>query len=552
MTPVRKSAAHLIRALGLAAVLGLATAAHAEAPLQPTPDGLPSAGDFGSAMVRVDGHDLFRVTGVASLAAEDRAKNIGDRISAAAADPSVSPESLRVEEADLGSQIVIGERPLVMVLDADARANRITTQQLAGSHLARIKTAIDAYRRERTADSLVRAALAALASTAALVLLLWLVLRLRRRMEQQLHDRFSRRISSLSGPNAAAARSDRLWTAFSSLIGLFAGLLVLIVVVAYAQFTLGLFPWTRGLSVGLLGYLAQPLQMMSRGAIALVPNLIFLLVLAVITRLVLRALAFVAELVEREVLRLRNFDPEWAWPTYRIVRTIVLIFAVVVAYPFIPGSNTDAFKGVSIFVGVLFSLGSTSVVGNLLSGYSMIYRRAFRVGDRVKIGDVIGEVMDIRVMVTHLRTPKNEEVIIPNSVIINADVLNYSALARKRGLILHTNVGIGYEVPWRQVQAMLLTAADKTSGLLKDPKPFVLQRSLNDFAVNYELNAYTDDPSRMLYMYDQLHGNILDQFNEYGVQIMTPAYEGDPESPKVVPRSKWHSAPASPPAGPAQ
>jgi small-conductance mechanosensitive channel len=219
----------------------------------------------------------------------------------------------------------------------------------------------------------------------------------------------------------------------------------------------------------------------------------------------------------------------------------------VVAYPYIPGSNTEAFKGVTIFLGVIFSLGSSSVIANVIAGYTMTYRRAFHVGDRVKIGDHIGDVMEVRLLVTHLRTPKNEEIVVPNSEILNSHVINYSTLARNQGLILYTTVGIGYETPWRQVEAMLLAAADRTPGLLKQPPPFVLQQVLGDFAVTYELNVYCDQPQSMAKLYTALHQNILDVFNEYGVQIMTPAYEGDPEQPKVVPKGQWFMAPAPTP-----
>jgi small-conductance mechanosensitive channel len=222
----------------------------------------------------------------------------------------------------------------------------------------------------------------------------------------------------------------------------------------------------------------------------------------------------------------------------------VIGFAIVVGYPYIPGSDSAAFKGLSLFFGVVFSLGSSSAIANTIAGYSLTYRRAFRVGDRVKIGDVFGDVTEIRLQVTHVRTPKNEEVVVPNSTILNQEVTNYSALARTRGLILHTTVGIGYETPWRQVEAMLLLAAERTPGVLRDPKPFVLQKSLGDFAVSYEINVYSDDAQAMMPLYTALHRQILDVFNEYGVQIMTPAYEGDPEQPKVVPRDQWHLAPA--------
>jgi small-conductance mechanosensitive channel len=178
----------------------------------------------------------------------------------------------------------------------------------------------------------------------------------------------------------------------------------------------------------------------------------------------------------------------------------------------------------------------------------MTYRRAFKIGDRVKIGDQIGDVTELKLQVTRLRSLKNEEIVIPNSQVLNGDVVNYSALAQTSGLILHTEVGIGYETPWRQVEAMLLIAANGTAGLLREPPPFVLQKRLGDFAITYELNAYSDNPQAMAALYTALHRQMLDVFNEYGVQIMTPAYEGDPQVPKLVPPSLWHIAPAPVPA----
>jgi small-conductance mechanosensitive channel len=186
---------------------------------------------------------------------------------------------------------------------------------------------------------------------------------------------------------------------------------------------------------------------------------------------------------------------------------------------------------------------------DVIAGYTMTYRRAFREGDRIRIGDVVGDVTHQRLLVTHVRTPKNEDVVVPNSTILSNNVVNYSSHARNAGLILHTAVGIGYEVPWRQVEAMLRMAAERTAGLLREPPPFVLQTALGDFAVTYELNAYCDDPSAMPRLYAGLHRNILDVFNEYGVQIMTPAYEADTTEPKLVPKERWHEAPADPPDG---
>jgi small-conductance mechanosensitive channel len=245
-------------------------------------------------------------------------------------------------------------------------------------------------------------------------------------------------------------------------------------------------------------------------------------------------------------VKLESFEADWAEPTYKIVRLLVIVFALVVAYPYIPGSSSEAFKGISLFIGVVFSLGSSSIVANMMAGYMMTYRRAFRLGDRVKIGDVVGDVSEMRLQVTHLRTIMNEEVIVPNSKILDNEVVNYSTLARTRGLILSTTVGIGYEAPWRQVEAMLLEAARRTPGLMPEPGAFVRQKALGDFAVSYQLNVYCDQAQAMNVLYTELHRNILDVFNEYGVQIMTPAYEGDTPEPKLVPKEKWFAAPAAP------
>ena len=252
--------------------------------------------------------------------------------------------------------------------------------------------------------------------------------------------------------------------------------------------------------------------------------------------------------MERGSVRLSGFEPEWSLPTYQIVRMLVVAFALVAAYPYIPGSRSASFQSISIFLGVLVSIGSSGFVANVIAGYSMTYRRAFRLGDRIRVADFVGDVIETRLQVTHLRSIRNEEIVVPNSTLLTSTVVNYSGLARSRGLILHTTVGIGYETPWRQVEAMLLEAARRTEGLARDPAPFVLHKELGDFCVVYEINVHSDAPTEMEAAYTRLHRSILDVFNEYGVQIMTPAYESDPKDPKVVPREMWWAAPARPSA----
>jgi small-conductance mechanosensitive channel len=286
---------------------------------------------------------------------------------------------------------------------------------------------------------------------------------------------------------------------------------------------------------------------MGVGYIGIIPNLFFLVILALLARFALPLLRLFFDAVENGNVMLHAFEPEWSLPTYKLVRLAVVVFALVVAYPHIPGADSAAFKGISLFAGVLLSLGSSSAVANIVAGYMITYCRAFRVGDRIQIGDVHGDVIEMRLQVTHVRTLKNEEVVIPNSLILNTNVTNLSSFARTNGLILHTTVGIGYDTPWRQVEAMLLAAAARTKSVLADPAPFVLQTKLGDFAINYELNAYTNDAQRTLQGYHELHRNILDLFNEYGVAIMTPAYRSDPKDAKLVPKAKWYEAPARSP-----
>jgi small-conductance mechanosensitive channel len=291
----------------------------------------------------------------------------------------------------------------------------------------------------------------------------------------------------------------------------------------------------------------DPVRTMGDALLHAIPGLVFIAILIVVARYVLRLVALFFGGIASRRIRFKDFAQEWAWPTYRLVRIVIVAFTIVIAYPYIPGSNSDAFKGVSIFLGLLMSLGAASVVANSLAGYTLIYRRAFQVGDRIQVAGLVGDVVEMRQQVTHLRTVKNEEVTIPSSMMLNSHVVNYSSLARTEGLVLHTTVGIGYETPWRQVEAMLQLAASRTPGLKPEPVPFVLVKSLGDFAVVYELNAYCGDARTIDATYASMHRNILDVFNEYDVAIMTPAYVSDPAEPKVVPRDRWFLPPAKTP-----
>jgi small-conductance mechanosensitive channel len=497
-----------------------------------------------TAPVMLDGEALFSVRGVSALPAAERAARITAAIKRVAHDETFDPANLKVVKSDPFTSIMAGDVRILALVDADARLEDVDRDALAVVIADRVRRAIEQYRRDRRPDALIAAGLRALGATAVLALLLlalrWLAFaldnRLTARLERQLHD--------LGVESLQEGTARRAGGVLRGTLRAFRVVVLFVALFFYLDFVLGLFPWTRPIHTRVGGWFVDPLRIIGEGILAAVPNLIFLVILGLLLRWTIGLIRLFFAAVERGAITVGGFDPEWARPTFKIVRLLVIMLGIVVAYPYIPGSSSAAFKGVSIFAGVVLSLGSSSVISNLIAGFAMTYRRTFRIGDRVRIGEVMGEVTQVRLQVTHLRTTKNEEVIVPNSVILGAEVINYTTLARSHGLILHTTVGIGYETPWRQVEAMLLLAAGRVEDLLREPPPFVLQKALGDFCVTYELNVFCDRPQAMPQLYTELHRAILDIFNEYGVQVMTPAYERDPEQPKVVPREQWFSAPA--------
>jgi len=498
-------------------------------------------------IVEVDGVALFPVRGVAALPGQRRAKLIADRIVSLARDPGFRIEDLTVVESDGALAVMAGDTRVMMLVDADAALEGVSKQELGIVVQGRIREAITAYRSARTREAILAGVGEALVATLALIVAIAFVIVLRRRLDARITERIHSRIQRLKVEPLKLVRVEDVGSAVRTALRTLRNSVIVIFVFFYLQHVLGLFPSTRWIHLRLADWIVGPLQTMGDAVLAAIPNLIFLAILIVVLRWVIKLVRLFYEALGRGTLTFGNFDPDWAAPTYKIVRLALVAFGLVVAYPYIPGSQSAAFKGISLFAGVMLSLGSSSIIANLIAGYTMIYRRAYRVGDRVRIGDVLGDVTAVRLQVTNIRTPKNEDVVVPNSVVLGSEVTNYSAYAREHGLILHTTVGIGYETPWRQVEAMLLMAAERTEGILHEPHPFVLQKQLGDFCVTYEINAHCSDAQRMGPLYSALHRNILDVFNEYNVQIMTPAYEGDPEVPKVVPKEQWYSAPAAAP-----
>lgn len=299
---------------------------------------------------------------------------------------------------------------------------------------------------------------------------------------------------------------------------------VLFVTYSYITFVFSLFDFTKTWAQILISYFLTPIQVVFSAMISFIPNIFYIVVIVYAFRYLLKMIHYIFMEIDTQNVKIEGFHPELALPTYGVIRVLIMIFAAIVIFPYLPGSNSPFFQGISIFMGLLLSMGSSSAIANIVAGIVLIYMRPFKIGDRVKIADTIGDVVEKNFLVTRIRTIKNVDITIPNASVLGGHIVNYSSSASQAGLILNTTVTIGYDVPWRDVHALLINSAKVTEDILDQPAPFVLQTSLDDFYVSYELNAYTDKPGKMARTYSDLHAAIQDHFNKAGVEIMSPHY----------------------------
>lgn len=460
-----------------------------------------------------------------SVSAQDRATAIPGRILQAAKRVRAGIDTVAVVQ--LGDQVGIlaGDLVLLGVLPGDVLDTTESRAAVAGRYAELIKDVIARGSfRERVRQLGVGLVLTLLATLVALLLRLLLVRTLDRVGQWIDLLRGSSRLPTLRIQKLEVLSADRIADVLRLGLRVVRIAAYLILVYFYLVVVLGLFPWTHGVSTQILGYVLTPLGIVGRSVLEYLPNLFFLIVIALVTRYLLRGIRAMFHAVETNLVELPGFDADWAMPTYKLARFMVMAFALVVMWPYLPGSDSDAFKGVSLFVGLVFSLGSTGAVANLMAGTLLTYTRAFQVGDRIRIGDTTGDVVARTLMVTRVRTITNVEVTIPNNMVMSSAVLNFSTNARKGGILIHTSITIGYDVPWRRVQELLLKAAGATDGIAAEPPPFVLQTGLSDYYPEYELCGYITDAQAMRRILSDLNGNIQDAFAEGGVEITSPAF----------------------------
>jgi small-conductance mechanosensitive channel len=365
-------------------------------------------------------------------------------------------------------------------------------------------------------------------ATVAATILLWIALRVLRRIFSNISARFhsweGTRIRPLQVQQQELLAADDIVRIIDGLLWLARLVLVVLLAFAYLSLVMSFFPRTRSVVGQAFDYLLTALGAAGTAVVGYLPNLLTIAFIALAARYLIKFAELIFNGIRSQRVRIKGFYPEWATPTFNIVKFLFIVFALVMIFPLLPGSASPAFRGVSIFFGVLVSLGSTAAVANVIAGVVITYTRAFQMGNRVRIAEAEGDVIERTMFVTRVRTPKNVEISIPNAMVLANHIINYSAQAKDAGLVLHTTITIGYDVPWRQVHELLVQAAKDTEFIEEEPEPFVLQTSLDDFYVSYELNATTQRPRRMPAIYSELHSHIQDRFFEAGIEIASPHY----------------------------
>ncbi len=484
----------------------------------------------------VDGHtgvpvmlgnqDLFVIRDKSRFnSPEERAQRISQRV-LRFAESTIPIDAVMAASIEGNTVIYADDLILLTVLQADAKAAGMSQPALSQDYVTRIRDGVEQYRQERSASFLFRAGLIALICTIALLLLLLLISKLTPYFFRWLDTQHHRFLPSIRIQNFELLSAEQLSELLLDFTSLLRTILVLAILYLYFTFVLNLFPQTRSVGANLVGYLRN-LALTAWAAFAnYLPNLLVLVLIVIVTHYLLRLCRRIFDGIGRRSFSIRGFYPEWAEPTYRLLSYLIIALAAVVAFPHLPGSGSPAFQGISIFLGALLSLGASGAVANTVSGFILVYTRAFQVGDRIKVGDVIGDVEEKLLLVTRIRTLTNSLVTIPNATLLATNITNYSALKRDTNtpLILSTTVTLGYDVPWRKIHQTLIEAALATPDILHDPSPFVLQTALNDFYVSYDLRAYTFNPEKALDIYSHLHQNIQDKCNAADIEICSPHY----------------------------
>lgn len=475
--------------------------------------------------VRFRGRTLFEVNApLGDLGVAERAAGIETRLLQLAAGPAEVLGKLRISERDGAVGLMAGDVLIRIISDDDTRGTGRTRRQLAADQLRLVHDVLTVEFNDRGTAALVRSFVLAAVATIVVVLAAIALVRGYGWMRVRLMMRAAKWQRSTEGAAAKLISWSTLSGAARTIAVAGVLLFALLILYLYLEFVLSLFPWTRGLAASLVSMASGAVTHVLSGLVDYVPKLFNIVVIVVVARIALRLVRVLFDHIATGGITLRGFYPEWSTPTYSLLRFFVIAVSAVMIFPYLPGSGSEGFKGVSVFIGLLLSLGAATAIGNVISGVVITYMRPFTLGDRVRIADAVGDVIGKDLFVVRLRTIKNVDITVPNALVLANHIINYTSGAREHGLILHTRVTIGYGAPWQKVHELLIEAAGRVEGILGEPRPFVLQISLDDFYVTYELNAHTNQPNDMADLYSALHAEIQSAFAAAGVEIMSPHY----------------------------
>ncbi len=488
--------------------------------LKTTKDGVP---------LMLDGKEIFRIR--ASLGAYTpsvRVKSIEERLTSLEKDPDSLRlvHEIKTEESGYSTNIVAGPHTLFTVTEPDARAEGYENrQELAKDYAYLLKLALLDDLKINTLETNLIAVGFSILTTIVLFFLIRAVNWIFRQVYVVLHRWRGTVIGPLRIQKAELVSAATITDLISGFVRVFRVIVFISIISIYLSCVLSYFPVTKPIAQEGIHLLLRPIAGIVWPAIvSYIPNLLFIIFILVSTYYVIAFTHFIFREIQRETITMPGFDPDWSMPTYKIARFLIIAFSLILLFPYLPGAGSPAFQQVSIFLGVLFSLASTGALSHIISGIFLTYTGALRIGDRVKIADTVGDVMEKTLLATKIKTIKNEIITIPNGLVLGNHIVNYSASAQNGGLILHTSVTIGYDVPWQAVHEALLEAAQQTEYILDDPPPFVWQTELGDFSVKYEINASTEHPHLMSKIYANLHLQIQDLFHRKGIEILSPTY----------------------------
>jgi small-conductance mechanosensitive channel len=490
---------------------------------------LPEAEPFADAFaVTLDNKTLFLIYNpIASFSPQERAEAITHRLEQIAQDRKIAVTELTIQSVDGNYTIFQGPKAIVTTTEMDAKVAKQSNWQLANDRLVAIQNAITEHREKRAASYLLRSLALAVGATVAMILGVRLIFYLSAKVVSTLaHWQRSSQIQPLRIGQAQVVAASQIVTLLLNFFYLLRLALMLFAGYLYLSTVFSLFPWTEQLGISMSESLRQGIEQRLANFVDYLPKLGALIIIFLVTWYIIRIAKFFFSELKQGTVSIPGFYREWADPTSNLIIVGILTIGVVTASPYLPGFGSPAFQGISVFVGLLAALGSTGTVANVVAGLILIYSRAFQVGDRVKISDVVGDVIENTLLATRLRTHLNVYVTIPNSIVLNNPIINYSTTItqHKTPLILETTITLGYDAPWRKVHTVLVEAARATENVLADPSPFVFQTSLNDFHISYTLHAYTNTPHAMAKIYAELHQNIQDHCNEANIEILSPAY----------------------------